>query len=130
VCLGYEAIRNNFWLFLIFFLAACTSAPPVNTPPWVGRHKNACLPEAIAMAQGLRKAEIQARVLSIHTGDWGHAVCVYMYPPGKNRLWVWDSYWKSVCLRAWWDSPSSIAKSWMAWRHDTTPIKSSYFHEL
>ena len=114
---------------LALILAACTSTPPVDTPPWVGEYKNACLPEAIAMAQGIRNEGVQARVLSIHTATWGHAVCAYLYPPGKNRLWVWDSQWQSVPLRAWWDSPDSIANAWMRWRHDQTPITNTYFHE-
>jgi hypothetical protein len=119
---------KSVFAVLALLLAACTSKPPVDAPPWVGRYKNACLPEAISMAQGLEREGIQARVLSIHTADWGHAVCVYLYPSGKNRLWVWDSHWKSVRLRAWWDSPESIARAWMAWRHDQTIVVDSYFH--
>jgi hypothetical protein len=52
-----------------------------------------------------------------------------MYPPGKNRLWVWDSQWQSVNLRAWWNNPMSIANAWMKWRHDETPVTYAYFHE-
>jgi len=114
---------------LISLLAGCTATPPVAAPPWVGRFQKACLPEAAAMAQGLRGSGIQARVLSIHTVEWGHAVCAYLYPPGQNRLWVWDSYWQSVPLRAWWESPASIAEAWMRWRHDVSPVVRAYFHE-
>jgi hypothetical protein len=110
-------------------ITACTSAPPVKAPPWVGTMRKACLPEAIAMTQGLKASGIQAKVLSIHTKDWGHATCVYLYPPGKNKLWIWDSYWQSVSLKAWWDDPNDIAKAWMAWRYDETPITSAYFQE-
>lgn len=113
---------------ITLLLAACASNPPVDAPPWVGRYKNACLPEAIVMTEGLREKGIQAKVLSIHTAKWGHAVCAYLYPTGQNRLWVWDSYWKSIPVRAWWDSPNSIAKAWMDWRDDKTPITSTYFH--
>ncbi len=120
----------KFWLLLIcILLYGCTNTPPVNTPPWVGKMKNACLPEAIAMTQALKRANIQAKVLSIHTRDWGHAVCVYLYPAGNNKLWVWDSHWKSVHLRAWWSDPYSIARAWMLWRHDSTPITNAYFQE-
>ena len=111
-------------------LSGCTSAPPINVPEWVGKMKNACLPEAIVMTQELKKAGIQAKVLSIHTRDWGHATCVYLYPPGQNKLWVWDSYWQSVPLRCWWNDPYSIARAWMAWRHDETSITKAYFHEM
>lgn len=116
-------------VLLCLLLAACTSTPPIDQPPWIGKMKNACLPEAIAMTEGLKREGIQAKVLSIHTKDWGHATCAYLYPPGQNKLWVWDSYWKSVTLRAWWYDPNSIARAWMTWRHDLTPITSAYFHE-
>jgi hypothetical protein len=114
---------------LTLSLIGCTSAPPTNVPEWVGKMKNTCLPEAIVLTQALMEKNIQAKVLSIHTKDWGHATCVYLYPPGQNRLWVWDSYWKSVPLRAWWKDPDSIAKAWMKWRHDETPITCAYFLE-
>jgi len=114
---------------LALFLIGCTSKPPTGVPSWVGSYRKACLPEAIAVAQGLREEDIQARVLSINTEKWGHATCAYLYPPGKNRLWVWDSEWKSIPLRAWWNDPRSIAEAWMKWRHDDTPVTHAYFHE-
>jgi hypothetical protein len=116
-------------LCLCFLLLGCTSVPPTGVPEWAGSFRNACLPEAIAVTQGLREKNIQAKVLSIHTDNWGHATCAYLYPPGKNRLWVWDSQWQSIPLRAWWNDPTSIARAWMKWRHDETPVKSAYFHE-
>jgi hypothetical protein len=123
-------IANLILFAAVTMVGGCTSAPPVDAPPWAGRYKNACLPEAIVMAQGLQREGIQARVLSIHTDEWGHAVCAYLYPPGQNRLWAWDSHWQSVPLRAWWDSPESIARAWMRWRCDETQITKSYFHNL
>ena len=114
--------------FIVLF-AGCATKPPADQPPWLGTMKNACLPEAITMTAGLREKGIQARVLSIHTSEWGHATCAYMYPPGANKLWVWDSYWQSIPLRAWWDDPMSIAKAWMKWRNDYSPIRSAYFHD-
>jgi len=118
-----------FCFCLCLYLTGCTSTPPTNVPEWVGKMKNACLPEAIVMTQGLKKEGIQAKVLSIHTKDWGHATCVYLYPPGKNRLWVWDNHWQSVPLRAYWDDPYNIARAWMAWRYDETPVAKAYFQE-
>ena len=100
---------------LALLLAGCAYNPPVNTPPWVGKYKNACLPEAIVMTESLKKQGVQARVLAIYTDKWNHAVCVYMYPSGKNKLWVWDSYWKSVQVRAWFDDPNDVAQAWMRW---------------
>ena len=116
-------------LVVCLLVAGCAHNPPTNVPEWVGKMKNACLPEAIVMTQGLRASGIQAKVLSIHTKDWGHATCVYMYPPGQNKLWVWDSHWQSIPLRAFWNDPNSIARAWMKWRHDETPLTNAYFHE-
>ena len=109
------------------FLAGCTSTPPAGVPAWAGSYRKACLPEAIAVTEGLRKSGVQAKVLSIHTEKWGHATCAYLYPPGKNRLWVWDSQWQSIPLRAWWNDPMDIAKAWMKWRLDETPVQSASF---
>ena len=111
------------------FLVGCTSTPPTGVPEWAGSYKKACLPEAIAVAQGLRNSGVQAKVLSIHTKDWGHATCAYLYPPGKNRLWVWDSHWQSIPIKAWWNDPKSIAKAWMDYRYDETPLESAFFQE-
>lgn len=118
----------KFVVWAAIFLTSCTTTPPVDTPPWIGKMKNACLPEAIAMAQGLTSSGIQAKVLTIRTPQWGHAVCVYMYPPGENKLHVWDSHWKSIRLRAWWNDPHSIAQAWMDWRHDTSLVTTAFFH--
>jgi hypothetical protein len=95
------------------FLSGCAVNPPAEAPDWIGKYKNACLPEAIAMTQGLKAIGIDAKVLTLYTDNWGHAVCVYMYPPGKNQMWAWDSYWKSLRMRAWSNDPRSIARAWM-----------------
>lgn len=111
---------------VIVALAGCAS-PPVNEPSFAGRYKNACLPEAIAMAQGLREKSIQTRVLRIQTKDWGHAVTVYLYPTGANRLYVWDSYWKSINLRAWYNDPTGIANAWLNYTHPKILLVNAVF---
>lgn len=98
---------------LCLLLAGCATKPPIDVPAWVGRYNNACLPEAITMAQGLRDAGIQARVVRIGTPRWGHAITSYLYPSGSNTLWGWDSWWKSNRLRAWSNDPESIAREWL-----------------
>lgn len=104
---------KSILVFLSIVICSCTTTPPVATPTWVGEYKNACLPEAIVMAQGLRNAGIQSRVVRIRTNKWNHAICTYLYPSGSNTLWGWDSYWKSNRIRAFSDNPDSIARSWM-----------------
>lgn len=107
-------------------LAAC-ALPPAPEPEFAGRYGNACLPEAIAMSQSLKKHGIESRVLGIYTPQWGHAVCTYLYPPGKNQLWAWDSHWKSLRLRAWANDPDSLARAWLAATHPGTPLKHAQF---
>jgi hypothetical protein len=79
------------------------------------------------MAQGLREKGIQARVLRIQTPKWGHAICSYLYPPGKNTLWGWDSHWKSNRLRAWSDDPDSIAREWIRVTLSDQPLTAAQF---
>jgi hypothetical protein len=110
----------------ILTLAGCVT-PPVEQPSFVGKYKNACLPEAIAMAQGLREKSIQTRVLRIRTKNWGHAVTVYLYPTGANRLYVWDSYWQSINLRAWFNDPTSIASAWLDYTHPNLTLVNASF---
>jgi hypothetical protein len=110
----------------ILALAGC-AMPPVAEPEFAGIYKNACLPEAIAMAQGLKEKSIQARVLRIQTNDWGHAVTVYLYPTGANKLYAWDSYWQSINLRAWFDNPTSIANAWLNYTHPNLTLANATF---
>jgi len=113
----------------ILIATGCVHTPPVERPSWIGKYGNACLPEAIAMAQGLREKQIFAKVLRISTDEWNHAVCVYLYPPGQNKLWVWDSHWMSLRVRAWTDDPVSIAKAWLRITHPFTDHKSAEFYD-
>lgn len=106
-------MRAILFACVCVLLAACATDPPVPAAPWVGRHANACVPEAIAMAQGLREAKIQAHVLILNTPQYSHAVTVYLYPPGQAGVWVWDPFWKSTTVRAWWSDPVGIANAWL-----------------
>jgi hypothetical protein len=110
-------------------LAACAVKPPAPEPEFASKYGNACLPEAASMAQSLRQHGITARVLGIYTPEWGHAVTTYLYPPGKNQLWAWDSTWKSLRLRAWADDATSTARAWLANTHPGTPLKRAEFLE-
>jgi hypothetical protein len=114
---------------LLIALAGCTSSPPVSQPEFVGKYKNACLPEAIAMTQALKQSGVQAKVVIINTPDFSHALSCYLYPVGQNKLWVWDSYWKSMNLRAWWNNSDSVAKEWLKWCTTDTKLVSSHFLE-
>ena len=98
-----------FLLALMF--AGCTAAPR-NAEQWMARERNACLPTAVAMAEGLRRQGIQARVVRYaYTAQGrpvGHAITAYLYPSGSNTLYTYD-YEGSWRTRAFWDDPIGIA---------------------
>ncbi len=115
---------------VLVFLTSCAAQPPVKEPAWAAEHRNACVPEAASMASGLHEAGIEGKVLLIYTPAWNHAVCVFLYPGGRNRLWVWDANWKSIEVRAFYDSPAQIARAWLAaTNRGSTTITSARFLE-
>lgn len=91
----------KYFVFVAFLsLCACVTTPD-NPERWMESQKNSCLPTAITFKQSLRKHDVWAKVMRY---DWfektdkgvtkqrGHAMCVYMYPPGKNQLWTYDAF--------------------------------------
>ena len=111
-------------LILLILLTGCQNSPPIDSPPWVGEYKNACLPEAITMTEGLKKAGIEAKVLIIATPKWRHAVCVYRY---KDKTWVWDSYWKSIAVWPNMDRPDIVAKNWLRFTSGDLEVKEAVY---
>jgi hypothetical protein len=81
----------------------------------MANQKNACLPTAIAFREGLQKYDVWSEVLRYEWIDKktlkqnGHAIVVYMYPKGQNKLWTYD-FWGSYRVRAFKDNPLQIAK--------------------
>lgn len=96
-------------------VSGCASNPhaPVASDEVIGDYDNACLPEAVIMAQALRRNGIKARVLIISGDGWSHAVTAYQYPPDKGRIWCWDSDEQSVMVSARWTSSESLAGAWL-----------------
>lgn len=113
----------------LLILAGCATTPPAPEPAFSDRYRNACLPAAAAMAQSLRGHGITARVLCIETPAFAHAVTVYLYPPGANRLWAWDEKWKSLRLRAFADDPRGIALAWLRITHPGKQLLAADFLE-
>jgi hypothetical protein len=108
-------------------VAGCGVKAPVAEPGFVGSYGRACLPEAIGMAEALRGAGVQAKVLRFRTAKVGHAIAVYLYPPGANKLWGWDSWWASLQLRAFWHNPEMIARDWLrVTRHTEALIEAEF----
>ncbi len=104
-------------LIAILALVGCTSGPDVPKPPIAGKFSNACLVESVQMVQGLNAHGITAKVVAYTYGGTqvktkGHAITVYLYPPGHNQVWGWDSWNGSVRLREYYSDTKAIAERW------------------
>jgi hypothetical protein len=101
------------WLLIALLLSGC-AVTPRNSEEWMARERNACLPTAIAMSQGLKRQGIQARVVRYsyqrEGRPVGHAITAYLYPPGSNTLFTYD-YEGSWRTRAYFDDATSIAQA-------------------
>jgi hypothetical protein len=118
-------IWNMKWLILYLMLLVLLGCDKqhIASPDWVGKYKNACLPEAIAMEKGLENVGIEADVMIIGADKWTHAVCVYRY---KGKIWVWDSMWKSIPVDALWNA-KAIANGWLDFTHEGSKLRVAYF---
>ena len=108
----------------VVLLTSCGTLPPANEP---GIHlPKACLPEAILMAESLKKIGIPAHILRLGWQDHptGHALCIYYY---KGQVWAWDSYWASIRLTAPLNDPSQLARTWSTITHPTLTIRYAKF---
>jgi hypothetical protein len=118
------------FLTLLFLLLLAGCAGPTNPEAWMTRERNACLPTAIAMAEGLKRQNIQARVLIysyLKNGrQQGHAITAYLYPAGQNTLWTYD-YEGSWRTRAYWDDAAGIAAAAEQLRSRHHKIDSAFF---
>ena len=98
----------------MLFLVACETTPK-NPEAWAEREINACLPTAIMFKQSLRKYDVWADVFTYQWYDsatrknQGHAMVAYLYPPGANKLWTYDS-WGSYRTYALTNSVMQIAQ--------------------
>lgn len=79
------------------------------------------------MATALNEKGVQAKVLLVSTPSWKHAVVVYLYPAGANTLWVWDSEWKSLQIRAYFSDPGQCARAWLNQTHPDTALGAARF---
>jgi hypothetical protein len=103
-------------LVLILALLGSTgcAVTPRSPEPWMARERNACLPTAIAMSQGLRRQGITAKVVRysyrLQGRLLGHAITAYLYPPGANTLYTydWEGSWRT---RAYWGDDAGIARA-------------------
>jgi hypothetical protein len=100
---------------------SCTITPSNKDANWYSKQENACLPAAIVFREGLRKYGVWAQVMTTDNYEmdsgkpFGHAVCVYLYPPGKNTLWVYD-FSGSTRVRAYTNNCVDIANKAWFWK--------------
>jgi hypothetical protein len=117
-------------LLLILALLGSTgcAVTPQSPEPWMARERNACLPTAIAMSQGLKRQGITAKVVRysyrLQGRLLGHAITAYLYPPGANTLYTYD-YEGSWRTRAYWGDDAGIARAAESLRGRNAPILSS-----
>ena len=121
-------IKKSTLILICIFLISCASNPQLENKLKF-KYDNDCLPQAIIMTESLKEKNIDAKVLRIYTNKWGHAICVYMYPKGQNKLWGWDRFWKSMRLRAWVNNPYSVAEVWMEVTMSKDILKSAEYDE-
>ena len=102
-------------IFLSLFLVGCVHQP-IADPSHAGQ-QNGCLPDAIEMVQGLHGAGIQAEVvrMTFEDASMGHAIAAYIYPPGSNKLYVWDKANGSFRIHAIFADPVAIANGYAFW---------------
>jgi len=114
-CATYFVFAKCLLAVSLLALTGCATnaSAPVATDEVIGDYDNACLPEAVMMAQALRRHGIKARVLIISGDGWSHAVTAYQYPADKGQIWCWDSDEQSVMVSARWTNSESLAKAWM-----------------
>lgn len=106
------------------FLLGCQNTPK-NPEYWMEKEVNACVPTAIIFKESLNKYNIWAEVFRYSWIDSetkklrGHAMVAYLYPPGKNQLWTYDSE-GSFRTRAYTNNVTQIAARahWVRGWHD------------
>jgi len=100
------------WLLIAALLFSGCAVTPRNSEEWMARERNACLPTAIAMAEGLKRQGISSKVVRYsyqrEGRPVGHAINAYLYPTGSNTLYTYDfeGSWRT---RAFWNDPLGIA---------------------
>jgi hypothetical protein len=112
-------------------LAGCATnvAEPVAADEVIGDYDNACLPEAVIMAQALRRNGIKAKVLIMNGDGWAHAVTAYQYPPEKGQIWCWDSDEKSVAVSSRWTTSERLAGAWLRACHRYERIREARYEQ-
>lgn len=119
-----KKLKTLYIAILTLSLISCNTLPPAKGLPF--KYGNDCLPQAIVMVEALKEKNIEAEVLCITTDKWGHSVSMYFYPKGQNQMWIWDTTWQSIRIRAWRDDPYSVANAWLK---TTRHVESAKFAE-
>ena len=87
----------KYLLLILFLILTGCQTTPINPEFWMEKEVNACLPTAIIFKQSLNKYGVWSEVFRYSWKDRetgklrGHAMVAYLYPPGKNQLFTYDS---------------------------------------
>ena len=112
---AYLVLARYLLVSSLLLMVGCVTneTSPVAADEVIGDYDNACLPEAVIMAQALRRNGIKAQVLIMGGNGWTHAVTAYQYPTEKGNIWCWDSDEQSVRVSARWTNSENLAKAWI-----------------
>lgn len=121
----------KFLFFSLFLLFTGCQSTPSNPETEAEKQINACLPNAIIMAQALRRQGIWAKVLIVKWDTQqkikGHAYTIYLYPTAQNQLWSYDRDWGSIRVRAYKDDVYDVARKANSSRNIYSPLKSAEY---
>jgi len=111
-------VKKFFCLLSLLLCIGCASTPK-NPESHIEFYDNSCLPTAIIFKKSLEKYGVWSKVLRYEWNETnkkgkvitkGHAVCAYLYPPGKNVLYTYDSL-GSYRIRQYINNPLYIART-------------------
>ena len=101
---------------LPLLLTSCATVPPESPEQRLAGYPETCLALSATMVESLTRQGIDAETVIYRMtdvtkpgSDYGHAVTVYMYPRGANKLWTHDQL-GSFRVRAYRNDPAGIAK--------------------
>ncbi len=112
---AYLVLARYLLVSSLLLMVGCVTneTSPVAADEVIGDYDNACLPEAVIMAQALRRNGIKAQVLIMGGNGCTHPVTAYHHPTdtGHIRCSARDPH--AVRVSARWTNSENLAKAWI-----------------